>query len=544
MINVRWFYSFLFFSFFIFSSYSQNANSGEIHGNFETTAGRYYPDVAIGADTVDEKVLMNGYANINYSYGNFLTAGIRYESYLNALQGYPVGYKGNGIPYRYVSYKQDELEVTVGNYYEQFGNGLIFRSYEERALGLDNVMDGIRLRYRPYRGIYLKGLVGKQRLYFSQGPGIIRGADGEIQMNELFAKWNETKTRISIGGSFVSKYQIDQDPTYNLPKNVGAAAGRLNLIRGDFSFGGEYAYKINDPSTANGFIYKPGDALFLTTTYSKKGFALSASAKHIDNMSFRSDRTATVNDLLINYLPALTKQHTYALAAFYPYASQANGEVAFQTELLYKLKKDSKLGGPYGTDVLINYSGANALDKTELNDSLTRQGYKTNYFGIGKEIYFRDFVIEINRKFSKKIKLTLSYLNQIYNKAVIQGKDSTIYSNIGIVDFAYKLTPGRTLRCELQTLQTKQDHGSWAYVLLEYSIGSDWFVGLADQYNYGNSIAKDRLHYPYGTVGYIKNATRITLAYGKQREGIFCVGGVCRAVPASNAITLSVTSSF
>jgi len=52
------------------------------------------------------------------------------------------------------------------------------------------------------------------------------------------------------------------------------------------------------------------------------------------------------------------------------------------------------------------------------------------------------------------------------------------------------------------------------------------------------------LHYIYASTGYIKDATRITVGYGRQREGLFCVGGVCRFVPASNGLTLSVTHSF
>jgi hypothetical protein len=59
-------------------------------------------------------------------------------------------------------------------------------------------------------------------------------------------------------------------------------------------------------------------------------------------MNFRSDRTAQNNDLLINYLPALTRQHTYNLAAtIYPYATQPNGEMAYQGDITYTLKKDS-----------------------------------------------------------------------------------------------------------------------------------------------------------------------------------------------------------
>ena len=132
-----------------------NLNLGEVHGNFQANAQYYVPDSSIGAYKVPEKMLMNGFANIIFTKGKF-TAGVRYESYLNALQGYPAGYFGNSIPYRFITYRSDELEVTAGSFYEQFGSGLTLRTYEERNLGLDNALDGIRLKYQPVKGIYLK----------------------------------------------------------------------------------------------------------------------------------------------------------------------------------------------------------------------------------------------------------------------------------------------------------------------------------------------------------------------------------------------------
>jgi hypothetical protein len=525
-------------------------NLGEIHGNFQADAQYYNPDSAIGAPPVPEKMLMNGFANIIYTRNNF-SAGVRYESYLNPLQGFDPRYKGTGIPYRYATYRMDDLEVTVGNYYEQFGNGLIFRSYEERGLGFDNAMDGVRVKYMPVRGIYLKGLVGKQRAFFSQGPGIVRGFDGELFINEVLDLIKkdtvERKLKISIGGSFVSKYQADQDPIYVLPENVGASAGRLNLWYGDFSFGGEYAYKINDPTTSNGYIYKHGEALLLMTSYATKGFAISLRGKRIDNMGFRSDRTALGNELHINYLPALTRQHTYGLLTFYPYATQPNGEIGFEAEALYKIKKGTKIGGQFGTEILINYSGANGLEKVILDDDTARRfGYSSDFFSMGKETYFRDLVVEINRKFTKKLKATVIYAYQAYNKEIIQGLIGyeNIYSNIGVVDVTYRLKPGNALRVETQVLLTGQDQGDWVSGLVEYTPSSNWFLAIQDQYNYGNDVAKDRIHYITGSVGYIKHANRFTLSYGRQRAGIFCVGGVCRNVPASNGITLSITSSF
>ncbi|MEW6470638.1 MAG: DUF6029 family protein, partial [Bacteroidota bacterium] len=340
------------------------------------------------AAPVPEKMLMNGFANIIFTKGNF-SAGLRYESYLNTLQGFDPRYKGNGIPYRFASYKADELEVTAGNFYEQFGSGLVLRAYEEKGLGIDNAFDGLRLKY-VIHGFYLKGLIGKQRSFFTQGPGIVRGFDGEVNLNELFTKWSESPTQISLGGSFVSKFQsgdkvVYQTSTLNVPQNVGASAGRISVSRGRVNFMAEYANKINDPSAINNYLYRPGEALFFTANYSTKGFAVSAGTKYTDNFSFKNDRTATGSDLNINFLPALARQHTYSLLAFYPYATQSNGEVAHRIEISKKFKKETKLGGKYGTDITIHFSDAYGLDTTTLTpaDDSARYGYTVNYFGQG-----------------------------------------------------------------------------------------------------------------------------------------------------------------
>lgn len=516
---------------------------GEIHGNFQLDVQYYNPDSAIGAPPVPEKVLMNGFGNIIFTKGRF-TAGFRYENYSNVLLGFDPRYKGSGVPYRYINYNHDGLDITLGNYYEQFGSGMIFRTYEERQLGVDNAMEGARIKYSPIKGVYLKGIIGWQRTFFDRGPGIVRGGDVEVSLNETFKKLEEAKTKVIIGGSFVSKYQDDQDPIYILPENVGAGAGRINLIHGGFNLFGEYAYKINDPQSTNRYIYKNGEGVYVSASYSQKGLGISLSAKRIDNMDFRSDRNAVGNNLNINFLPALTKQHTYQLAAtLYPYGVQPNGEMALQGEVTYNIKRGSKLGGKYGTTITVNYSTVNGLDTTTLDNGL---GYESDYFSTNGQAYFRDFNIELKRKLSKKFKLNLNYLNLVYNKDVIQGLSGygTIYANIGIFDLLYKISAKHSLRMELQGLWTGQDQGDWAMALVEYNFAPHFFLAVMDQYNYGNPHEEERLHYPIVTTGYTKDATRFMLTYGRQRAGIFCVGGVCRNVPASNGVALSVTTSF
>jgi hypothetical protein len=522
--------------------FAQGLNAGEIHGNFQLDAQYYNPDSAIGAQPVPEKFLMNSFTNLIYTNGDF-TAGVRFESYLNTMLGFDPRYVGTGFPYKYASFNRDNFSITVGNYYEQFGSGLIFRSYEERGLGFDNAMEGVRVKYTLMKGIHLKGIIGKQRYYFDKGAGIVRGFDGEVGINELFPSLSEKKTKLFLGGSFVSKYQVDQDPIYVLPENVGAWAGRIKINHGGWALYSEYANKINDPSSVNNYIYKKGGGLFVNTSYSQKGLGINLSGKVIDNMNFRSDRTAQNNDLLINYLPALTRQHTYNLAAtIYPYATQPNGEMAYQGDITYTIKKDSKLGGKYGTTILVNYAAANGLDTSKLASGL---GYKANYTKLGA-VYYKDLNVEIQKKISKPLKFTLFYANFVYNKDVAQGKvnEGIVYANIEVLEFTYKFNDKHALRMEFQGLQTKQDHGDWATIVAEYTISPHWFFSTVNQYNYGNHIKAERLLYPIGQIGFIKNSTRVTLGYGRQRAGIFCIGGICRVVPASNGATISISSSF
>lgn len=550
------------------STLAVHAQQGtQVHGNFSTDVQYYNVDSAIGAIVPKQRLGNNAWGNIIATHGNF-EVGARFESYNPSLAGYPAGqaYKGSGLGYRYAKFTVSDLEVTVGNFFEQFGQGLIFRSYEERYLGVDNAMDGVRLKYRPFRGVYIKGFVGGQRAAFdngfTKGPGVVRGLDAEVSLSELLDSAWTAKGNLIIGGSFVSKYQEDRDPLLVLPENVASYAVRLNYTRPKWNIYTEYAYKFNDPNGKNGFIYKPGQALMANATYSVKGLGISAGAHYFDNMFYQSDRSApTPFDLNINFLPPLTKQHTYNLpATLYPYATQPNGEVSAQGEVFYMIKKGSKLGGKYGTKVAVNYAVAYGIDTMQLGlaDDTTRHfGYSSKFFSPSKRMYFQDLNIELRKKLSSTWTLALTWLNIAYDIDIIQGKPGKqkVYTDIFVLEGLHNFSKRTSLRFELQHLSTKQDHGNWATALAELTFSPHWFIAVMDQYNYVTTnttwlqdgkteITPERIHYPIGSVGFIRGGNRFQMNYGRQRAGIFCVGGVCRQVPAANGLTLSVTSTF
>jgi hypothetical protein len=537
----------------------------EVHGSFQFDGAYYMPDEALGItdSTINgQNFGFNGFGNITYTLGNF-SAGFRYEAYLPPLAGFDPRLEGQGIPYIWATYAHENFSVTVGSFYEQFGYGLTLRAYQEWMLGYDNAINGARVTYEPVKGFMIKGIWGVQRFFWDSwepnGRGIVKGIDGEVDFNQVVKKMQSSKFRLSIGGSAVSKYQDNNNPKYNLPYNVSNIGGRINMGYSGFNLNAEYAWKVNDPSAINRYIYKDGEALMLSLTYSTKGFGFFGMFKRYDNMSYRSNRAVTANALDINFLPPNTETHTYMLTAMYPYATQPNGEIGFQFQVNYKIPKKSKLGGKYGMGIALNYSQVNNIVRkaVSINDTvgeLTWEsgtlGWESPFFAFGDPVFWQDFNVQIDKKFNKKLKGIFTYMNQTYDYAVLQGHlpegqtDSTVYANIAVIDMTYKFNSNHALKLELQGLWTQQDNGNWAAFLLEYTISPNWFFAVYDQYNYGNPIAEEQIHYWNGSFGYTHRTTRISVAYGRQREGVVCVGGVCRVVPPSNGFTFSVSTNF
>lgn len=516
-----------------------------IHGDFQSDAQYYIYDRKIGT-RYREIIGNNSYLNILYDRGN-LSGGLRFENYQPVLLGFDRRFNGAGIPFRFINYRWKELSVTLGNFYEQFGNGLIYRSYWEWGLGFDNSIDGVRLRYHIKEGIQLKAFAGKQRNYFEKGPGIVRGIDAEFSLNELITKYEFSPYRLSIGLGAVSKYQNDEDPTLKLPENVSAFSGRVKLNHNSFSLEGEYAWKSQDPGQTNNNSYRYGQALLLNGVYTTKGFGASLGLKRIDNFDFRSNRNANLNDLLINYLPPLTPQHTYRLATLYPYATQPQGEMGIQGDIFYNAPEGSILGGSSGTNFTLNYSRINDIHRDSLSSGAVEAlRFRSPFLRPGNKTLYQNLSLEVSKKLNATMKLICSYIFIEASKQAVQGIDtkSDIFSHIGVVDFSWKFKPKHTLRWEAQHLYTRQHLNSWAMILMEYQIGSHYFIAFYDEYNYGNSDKAQRFHYPGGTIGYTKGTVRISLSGGRQRAGVFCVGGVCRVIPASSGISASVTASF
>lgn len=525
-----------------------------LHGSVQSDVLIPEEDEKIGTGTYSDWGLTNTYADLNLM-SKYVDAGARLEFTEFPLPGFEPDFKGWGVPHIYVKGKLKGVDITAGDFYDQFGSGFVFRTYEERSLGIDNSLRGARVNVTGLKGVSFKVLGGLQRRYWDWSKDSwVGGADLELNLEQYSARMRDKNITWMVGGSYVLKHEKDEDIVVpgtnyrlNLPEMVSAFDVRSRFQKGDYSLLAEYAWKSQDPSFDNGYIYHRGNALMLSGSYSRRGMSALLQVKRSEDMAYRSQRSMNGNSVFINNMPAFAYQHTYALAALYPYATQAaGGEWAFQGEVGYNFARRTPLGGKYGTKLKVNFSHVRSLDKEDVDAAVGTslygtKGYKSKFFKVGGETYYQDINVQMEKKLTKAFKLNLMYMNQRFNDAVIRQEDNgMIKSHIAVAEGKYQFNNKLTLRAEAQYLATKQDEGDWTYGLLELSVLPYFMFTVSDMWNNGES----NVHYYMGSVTFNYKAHRLMAGYGRTRAGYNCSGGVCRYVPATRGFQMSYNFNF
>lgn len=200
----------LFFAVLISSAFSSLAqDKGTFNGGFESIGIWYLNDKGLGVRQPEDPIRSNNYLLLNYKIKGF-SAGIQVESYEERhLLNYNPRYENTNLATWFVQYQNDKIQVTGGYFYEQFGSGLLYRSWEDRPLGVNNALRGGRIIYTPTDYITWKNIYGRQRSGFQISEGEVFGSDLEIGVSRLLKMKN---TDLSLGLTYVGRYE-----DYNIP---------------------------------------------------------------------------------------------------------------------------------------------------------------------------------------------------------------------------------------------------------------------------------------------------------------------------------------
>lgn len=498
---------------------------------------------------------------------NTLEFGLRYEHLTLPLPGHEEE-RGQGLSHFYAKWQPwHNFDLTAGDFYEQFGSGLVFRSYEDRDLGIDNAVRGARLSYSPYQDWRIKVLGGQVRHHFDRGSRLFRsdrgflwGADAEVgfRLPSLFPL---AFGDVRLGASYLMNHQDEQlltrrigQKTYRLvqPLATHTFGARLHSSQGGkWDSDIEVAFKTADPNATNHYTFGMGSALMYSLSYADKGASAYLGLRRSENFDHHAERYAQERALRLNHLLPFTYQQTYSLAALYPYATQPQGEWAVQAEGRYTLPRGTRWGGRYGTKLRFSGSYIAGLTPAQ-SDTVHRlphekragtNGVRTKPFGWGST-YFYDATFEVSRKVSSAYSFTALYSHQAYNQWVIEGHmeegQKMIHSHTFVYDGKHRLSPTLSLRTEAQYLYTRQAEGDWLYALTELSFAPRFVFTLSDQWNVG----KTKQHYFMAALAGSFGNHRVQLGFGRTRAGINCSGGVCRYVPATKGWYLSYNATF
>ena len=438
----------------------------------------------------------------------------------------------------------------------------MLRTYEEPSLGIDNHLRGLRLTARPFEGVRLKALAGRQRNYWETDVSYIYGTDGEWDLPTRHG-------RLTLGASWVMRREqpdalsrIDTagfSQTFTLrrfhlvqPTNVSAFDLRAAWHTRRWQWLAEYAWKGQDPSFDNGYTYGHGSALLLSGSWSKRGKSFLMQVKRAENISFRGRRSAALSASTLNHLPPFAAQPTYALTALYPYATaNVPGEWAFRAEAAWTLPRRTAWGGRYGTTLRLRAAHIRDLalnDGPEGAEAMGTDGRRArNFWAMGGTRY-GEWALDAERRLNRDLRLHATLMSQTIDRTAVEGHGGRVNTLIGILEGQWQANAKTALRAEAQYLHTRQDQGDWWAGLLELSLSSHFMFTLSDQFNARvpspTRGTTSSVHYWQAFATYTDTRHRLQLGYGSTRAGYNCAGGVCRYVPAQKGLTLSYALRF
>lgn len=522
-----------------------------INGNFETNVNVFLRDSSINAISQPQyqNQFYGGEAWLNLSYAiNGFKAGLRYDMYNNSnLRDPNSSYTDQGIGRWFVSKEFDKFTLQVGNIYDQIGSGIIFRSYEQRPLFIDNSVLGATMNYRFTDNISIKGLVGRQKNAFDLWGGNLKG----LALDTYFSFGEESPLTIAPGVGFMNKTLSEEAmdkvvqslQTYLQPDrfkpeyNNYAFTVYNTLGYKGFSWYLEAAFKTDDifynpeaelevlsgPKVFGKLVNKRGSVLYSSLSYAIGKLGLTIEGKRTENFVFRMDPSARLLRGLISYIPPMTRVNTYRMTARYSPATQEISEQAFQFDAKYRVNKKLSTG--------VNFSNITTLEG---------------------DLLYREIFTEAEYKVNRKLKIKGGLQIQNYNQEVYEVKPLVplVETVTPYLDVLYKFDRKKSLRYEFQYMATDQDFGSWLFSLAEFSIAPNWIFEASAMYNTDPKKGSpsggppEKILYPTFGAVYVHGSNRFQLRYVKQVEGIVCSGGICRLEPAFSGVRFSFNTNF
>ncbi|RPI14891.1 MAG: hypothetical protein EHM58_15420 [Ignavibacteriae bacterium] len=483
--------------------------------------------------------------------------GVRYE-YDAPIE---FGTSVKGISRRFIEYKKEDFTVRAGNFYDLYERGLVLNAFENRGLGFNTQLDGLRLNFkRNWNKVQFNGTIMGGDLEYNDylNPGrvekyTIRSGNFSFSPLRLF----------TIGGSYLTA-------TGNIPSGTISTDIKAELFEATLGFNyksidlyGTYANKktITLPNTLFTQPLTPrGDGAFASLTFTRPSLGVTIDYKNYRfNLTTPNERSATnpTKTLPFQNPPTGVKEYTWTLLTRYPHITDFNDEVGFQVDAFYSPKDNLSLNLNLSLSsrhydyvdsnpgILVKYE---RVDRTDNFIPSTNDAFSPYW-----EAYLEaEYYYKKNTKIKIAVARQSSVLYAIENPAAsdkirtvtipleIMHDFKKVYSVKLMAEQQWVYNSARTFNAN-EDLRKFSNH----FFSLSISRSPDIIVNGNFEFSTDEEDASGKKKWASAEVTYkFSSANSISLFYGTERGGLKCSSGICRYVNPFNGFRLTVINNF
>jgi len=453
---------------------------------------------------------------LDYTHG-MISAGLRYCAFLPNDPN-PVISRGKQrfaeIDYKYFQFnlgnRRKGLKITVGNFYETFGKGLILKSYEDRNIRVDYNLQGIKLNGN-YAKIQFKALIGSIANLDNQREDLIHAFDIE------YRGIKKLKFGVSAAKNIPENQTISRETFYSL--RIAPRIWNFDLYSelGIKTDSDANMKKLNDNSEISGQAFYGGTNFFLHS------WVLRAEFKYYDHFNF-SSRDGTVQ---YNTPPSLRNQYSYVLPNRHPSPLNQNNEQGFLFEINYNLKNDSYFS--------LLYSETNSLEPGS-------HFQKIYGLDLERSLLYKEFFANSLLRINEFLKANLAF---VYTEE--QGSHTK--NIIPIFEIEYYFQEINTLRFSVEHQQTyfktTEEKSLNDLFLIEFLRSPGYSIAYISEMSTREPTQNQITRKFWNSLNFnwqINYHSDINIMIGSRQQGNICVGGFCRYEPEFRGVEVKINT--
>ncbi len=488
---------------------------------------------------------------------NGVIFGVRYEV------SDPIEYGLNfvGIRKRYIEYNHEVgISLRAGDYWETISRGLSLNVFEDRPLGYDTGIDGVRVTYNKTFGkknpFKVKGQILGGDIEYSDylDPDRIE----KYKVRGAYAEISPVKP-VTLGLNYI--YSIGELPELNELTKVTSDVPEINLSYNtqDFEFYISYAHK-SSIITPNSIYTNPltglGDGIYSSLSYSFGNVGLTLDYKNYRfDITLPDNRSNTRPTRMLPYQnpPTAIKEHTSVLISRNPHVVDFNDEVGGQIDIAYV--PNEKLAFNFNGSIASRHYQYTDTDTTA-NISYQRVERSGSFLPDLDDPFspFWEFYLEGEYYASEKIYTKLAFARQsstLYNQLNPLSSEKLFTSTIP-VEFKYSLDEDYTIKFIGETqwvhnsIRLSEDKNyTNQYLALSLQRSPNVTLTFSSEFTSDDEEPSGKNSWFLGEATYqINQSNTVGVSYGTERGGLKCTNGICRYVNPFSGFRLSVATQF